>query len=218
MKKAVIFDFDGVIVDSEGMHLAAFNAAAEDVGFARSLLPTLHDYAGSADADAYRALCGRAAREFLPQEFEEFFRHKRTHSARMITEGRTPLYAATVRLIHQARERAQIAICSGAGRAEIDQMLRHAGLAGVFETIVSADDVPQAKPDPAGYRLTVQRLGLAPADCVTIEDTDKGIAAARGAGLAVVAVAHTIDPARLSQANLVLASTADLSLDMLLHL
>ncbi|MBL9000835.1 MAG: HAD family phosphatase [Phycisphaerae bacterium] len=216
MKKAVIFDFDGVIADSEGMHLQAFNAAARQAGFPEQTLPTMHDYAGSADADAYARLCLRVGRGVDPDAFASFIALKWERAATLIGEGHVRAYPGTVRLIHAARDRAAIAVCSGARRREIDLMLEALGLAGVFRTIVSADDVPKAKPDPAGYVLTVRRLGLTPRDCVVIEDTDKGIAAAKEAGLKVVAVAHTLQRERLIAADVVMDSTDGLTVVALL--
>ena len=216
MKKAVIFDFDGVIVDSERMHLEAFCLAAVGMGFDRELMGSFEEYAGSADADAYRRLCGRAGRVATAAEFDELSGRKWEVSAGMIDAGRTPVYEGTVRLIREARERVAVAVCSGAGRREIDRMLVAAGLGGVFEIVVSADDVAKAKPDPRGYALTVERLGLRPGECVAIEDTDKGIAAAQGAGIAVVGVCHTLSAARLAGADLVVASSGELTLERLL--
>ncbi len=92
------------------------------------------------------------------------------------------------------------------GRArEVEAILRIAGLLELFAVIVTADDVATAKPDPTGYRLAAAKLGLEPAACCTIEDTDKGIAAAKAAGYRAIGVMHTLPRERLHAADLVLA-------------
>ena len=109
-----------------------------------------------------------------------------------------------------AAARCELAIVSGALRAEIDAVLGAIRLARFFDEIVSAEDVRAGKPDPAGYRLAVERLrarrigDLQPAECLAVEDTPKGIEAARAAGVRVLALPHTVAAGELVAADVVL--------------
>jgi sugar-phosphatase len=101
-----------------------------------------------------------------------------------------------------AEQRVPLAICSGAARAEIEPVVEAAGLAGCFRAIVSSDDVTRGKPDPEGYRKTLELLGADPAHAAVFEDTEAGVASARAAGVGcVLAMRTTLDPRRLADAD-----------------
>ncbi len=104
--------------------------------------------------------------------------------------------------VRYAAERIPLAICSGAAHAEIEPVVEAAGLAPCFATIVSSDDVVHGKPDPEGYAKTLGILGVDPADALVFEDTEAGIASARGAGVGrVLAMRGTLEPHRLAAAD-----------------
>ncbi len=102
--------------------------------------------------------------------------------------------------VRYASERVPVAICSGAARAEIEPVVEAAGLADCFRAIVSSDDVVNGKPDPEGYRKVLGLLGD-PADALVFEDTEAGIASAKGVGLHVIAKRGTLDAERLRLAD-----------------
>src|SRR5205823_5403079 len=104
--------------------------------------------------------------------------------------------------VRYAAERVPLAVCSGAATAEIEPVVQAAGLAPLFATIVSSDDVVHGKPDPEGYAKTLGILGVDAADAVVFEDTEAGIASARAAGVGrVLAMKTTLEPHRLAQAD-----------------
>jgi HAD superfamily hydrolase (TIGR01509 family) len=104
--------------------------------------------------------------------------------------------------VRYAAERVPLAICSGAARAEIEPVVEAAGLTSCFATIVSSDDVVQGKPDPEGYSKTLGILGVDPAGALVFEDTEAGVASARGAGVGrVLAMRGTLEPHRLAAAD-----------------
>jgi beta-phosphoglucomutase len=111
--------------------------------------------------------------------------------------------AAIRRAVRQAARRVPVAVVSGAYRREIEPVLAGAGLADWIGVVVAADDVTRGKPDPEGYLCALEKLdnGLAPADVVAFEDTEAGIASARGAGLRCLAVRGTLPDARLVAAD-----------------
>jgi beta-phosphoglucomutase-like phosphatase (HAD superfamily) len=109
-----------------------------------------------------------------------------------------------------------IAICSGARRHEIEPLVDRFNVRHHFQTIVSADDVRIAKPDPEGYRKACEILSVAPHEAVTIEDSPRGIAAAKAAGVRVIAVGHSFKQDRLSEADEFIKAVGDLKLEHLL--
>ena len=124
---------------------------------------------------------------------------------RAAADGSTIL-AATAAAVRYAAARVPVAVVSGATRAEIEPVVRAAGLADAFVAVVDGTDVAAGKPDPEAYRLALAALGrtlpgLEPGEVVALEDTEAGVAAATGAGLRCVALAGTMPAARLGAAE-----------------
>jgi sugar-phosphatase len=103
--------------------------------------------------------------------------------------------------VRYAAERVPIGIVSGAARDEIEPVVEAAGLARLFRTIVSSDDVAEGKPHPEGYLRAVERLGVLAEDVLVLEDTEAGVASAKAAGTHCIAVAGTLAPERLAAAD-----------------
>ena len=199
MLRAVIFDWDGVVVDSSAHHERSWEILAAQRGlplpsghFKRGfgkknnvIIPDLGWATDPAEVDA------------LAHEKEEIYRGLvRQH-------GIKPLPG--VRALLSALQSANIpcAIGSSTERANLDCLLDLMDLRNFFGVMVSGEEVVHGKPDPSIFLLAAQRLGCAPADCVVIEDALVGIEAARRAGIPVLAVATTEPAAVLGQANLV---------------
>ncbi len=212
---AIIFDFDGILVDSEPAHEAAFRFACEGVGVTFSHEEYLTHLVGFDDRDTFRAVERLRGRAFNAAELSTLGTLKPRGFEEAVTSGKVPPFPGSFELLRDAQEAGPIAICSGATRFEIDLVLRHYGLTGLVPIIISADDVEHSKPSPAPYILTVQKLGTTPARCVTMEDTSRGVDAAKSAGVAVVGVCHTLPAARLAHANLVVDRIAELSVQRL---
>lgn len=210
-RPAILFDFDGVLVDSETAHWRAFRETLRPLGISltrarydarylafddRSALHAMLDDAAAHSRPAARAAAGRKAPAIatLLRRKQALFRHR--FARRIII----PRRAAD--LLRALGERVPLAIVSGAARVEIRRALRQARLAGAFRTIVSAESVRRCKPDPEGYRLGLRRLGLSrAAGCLAIEDSPGGIRAARAAGIEVIGIASSFTPARLRKAG-----------------
>ena len=187
--KGIVFDFDGVLADSEPAH---FRALAELVA-PRPLEWTEYkrDLVGVEDRLSIAKLLqlshdSETLEALIDKKSEIFKRHAphlRLHSG--VIELIDEILLADLRL----------GLCSGSVAADIHAVLArvHSGrLLAHFETIVTADDVKWAKPDPEGYRRTVRALGVLPTECVALEDSFVGLRAAREAGLKTIAVAHTL--------------------------
>jgi HAD superfamily hydrolase (TIGR01509 family) len=218
MRAAIIFDFDGVIVHSEPLHMRAILHAFAPLGVAFDEATYYAKYVAFSDKDLFPTI----ARDFGLAWNDDV--QQRTLQAKwdaydaLVGTGEVGVFGGTLSLIEAARAAGvPIAVCSAATRRDIERSLGSLGLLKAFATIVSADDVPVSKPDPACYALAAQRLGLAPAACVAIEDSPGGMRSALGAGLACIAVCHTLPASRLAGATRVVQSTAELTLESVLR-
>jgi beta-phosphoglucomutase len=197
MLKAVIFDFDGVICDSELLHYQALNTVFNRLGVDIPKAVHWDTYLGYSDLENiqavnrdYRMGLDEAAIAGLIAEKKLIF-DALAKSDAVIIDG-------VAEFIHMLTEHnIRRAVCSGALRSDIDLMLSGASFADAFEVIVSADDVTHGKPDPQGYRLALDRLNAAknpaikPSECVVIEDSHWGLEAALAAGMNPIAVTNT---------------------------
>ncbi len=215
---AIVFDFDGVIVDSEPMHEAALRRTLAARGWEMSHESYIREYVGLADREILRAVALAHGRTLSPEELAELGREKSAHVHEAAGRGEPPAAPGVVDLVRDAGRRGPVGLCSGALRREILPILTRLGIADAFGTIVTCDDVPHAKPDPTGYRLTASRLQTPPGECVAIEDTLVGIRAAKDAGYKVVAVTQTFPRERLAHADLVVGRVGELTVERLLAL
>ncbi|MGD9782273.1 MAG: HAD family hydrolase [Kiritimatiellia bacterium] len=205
---AVLFDFDGVIVDSERLHHETMVEAMAGDGPATPWEYYRGNLMGLDDRGAFAALLKRAGIEPSPEEIRRRIARKAALFAKHAEEGRVPAFPGAVELVRACAAAGPVGLCSGALRSDVDPVLAALGLADRFAETITADDVAASKPDPACYRLCVERLaakfpgrGIAPAACVAIEDTADGIASARGAGIPAVAVATNLPAEALRAAG-----------------
>ena len=206
---AVIFDFDGVIVDTEPLHERALRETVAPLGMGFDHAQYLSRYVGFDDRDTFRAIARDHARALDDTAVAQLVESKYRLMESIIDAGEVLAFPGSLELINAAAEAVRegtlkgVAICSGATRREIERIItRLLGRAPAtpgspFQALVAADDVKVAKPNPEGYVLTARRLGVDPARCVALEDSPRGIAAARGAGMRVIGVGHTFDVATL---------------------
>lgn len=192
MIAGLIFDFDGVIVDTEPLHHRAF----EEVLAAEKMVMPWADYIslyiGFDDRDAFRARYKNSGRKLSDAKLAELIQRKAETFQRLVHATGVKAYPGVTELIARAREKKiPLALCSGALQSDIAPVLATLGLSDAFSVVVTAEDVEASKPDPACYRLTVERLGIEARRGVAIEDTPAGIRAAKGAGLKVVAVTNS---------------------------
>ena len=197
MLKAVIFDFDGVIVDTEPLHHRAFMDVLAPFGISCSWPEYREHYMGFDDRDGFRAFFERAGKKLTDADLHHLIAQKAAAFRQIATQGVTP-YPGVVELIKSLAATMPVALCSGALRSDIEPILGSLAIAHHFAAVVTADDVQHSKPDPESYRLTVSRLkqkGLledfATEGILVIEDTPAGIESARGAGLSVLAVSNS---------------------------
>ena len=224
MLKAIIFDFDGVITDSEILHLRAFNQVLAPHGIEITTQEYYKVYLGMTDVDCYKMLIHKGLLKIGEEEIESFI-EKKYHIFEKLakTEGHIIEGARDfVQMLSQ--NKLPLAICSGSLMAEIELILEQARLRPYFTAIVSGDQMRKSKPDPHGYLLTLQKLNrdrrepILADQCVVIEDSHWGLEAAITAGMHTIAVTNSYDAEQLSMAEKIVARLSDLSISDLQQL
>jgi HAD superfamily hydrolase (TIGR01509 family) len=194
----VIFDFDGVIADTERLHLAALQTALAPRGVTLGVEEYESGYLGSTDHDLLIALNADRSLRWQPDDIESIVAEKSVAFDALLARGPV-VYPSALRCIDRlAGLGAILAIASGAFRHEIEAILDSATLRHHFPVIVGSGDYTAGKPAPAPFLEASRRSGLAATTAVVIEDTPWGLTAARAAGCATIAVTHTYRRARLS--------------------
>ncbi len=186
---AVIFDLDGVLADSEPVHLAAEQAALAEHGHELSKAAK-QPFVGLANAEIMRGLIDTFGIESTIEALAEAKAgYQRTLLADM--DG----FPATTELVHRlAAASIPIAVASGSTRWNIDASLEAVGLDGFFDVRVSAEEVPLGKPAPDVFLEAARRLGVPPEACVVVEDAVPGMTAALAAGMRCVAIPTITEP------------------------
>ena len=221
MFPATLFDFNGVLVDDEHVHLEAFRDAVRPLGISISEEEYFHEYLGYDDVGAFSKILENAGLEWDDERVAELVEAKRPlYMARAKKALKT--FAGAEELVRRRARSGPVGIVSGALRDEIEFGLDHLGVADLVGHITSAEDTAVSKPDPEGYRLGIEwlleSLSLENAQrALVIEDSLDGIAAAKSAGLPVIAVAHSYsrDELESSGADLVVANIAAIDDDTL---
>jgi beta-phosphoglucomutase len=205
--KAVLFDFDGVLVNSEPLHYQAF----------RDVLATEHvrldeeeyyrDLIGFDDKGAFRHLYQKRNIELTPKLFLSLMTRKSEAMMDLIYRQQFSALPGVEEFVRTLWRRCPLAICSGALREEIEAMLEGIALRDCFPVITAAQDVAMGKPDPSGYLQTMKLLSetrgrkLEPKDCLIVEDAPSVIHTVREVGFNVLGVATSYPLEKLSEAN-----------------
>ncbi len=216
MLEAIVFDFDGVIVDSEPLHHRAFAEVFATLGLDVDYDRYIREYIGFDDRDAIRHACRTVGKPLVDRTMRRLLAEKAAAFDRIVARGVAPIDGA-IELVRAAAGRWPIAIASGALRSDIDLILpalNDDDLAACFAAIVTADDVARSKPDPATYLKAAERLGAAPAVCLAIEDTPTGLASAKAAGMRTLGIATSYEAAKLD-ADRVVHRPADVNVAQL---
>lgn len=220
MFKAVIFDFDGIIADTEGLHYRAISQILDRYGIELTKEDYYRDYLGYTDRDFFTKFIGMYPEALSTTTTDALVEDKSVVYLGYI-KGRSCIIKSVPGFIKMlAKHSIPIAICSGGRRNEIEQILLKGKLLEFFEVLVSADEVAAGKPDPEGFLLTLKllaenhaALNIEAADCVVIEDSRWGIAAAKGAGMHTIAVTTSYTSEELSAADLVVSSLKHVTIE-----
>jgi beta-phosphoglucomutase len=207
--QAVVFDFDGVIANSEPLHFRAFRDVLATRGLPLTERDYYDNYLGYDDVGAFRAVADDQGAPISDAEVAVLVARKAV-LLEAFERDTSVLFAGARAAIHRMAAVCPIAIASGARRAEILRVLEQEQLTSLFRVVVGAEDTPLSKPAPDPYLLAVSMLAgeigepLPPAECVAIEDSRWGLDSARAAGLKTVAVTHTYRADELTRADLII--------------
>ena len=207
--EAVVFDLDGVLLDSESVWGEAKRQLTEETGGMWHPEAT-REMMGMSSIEWSRYLHDRLEVPMAPEEINDAV------VRRMIAlyRERLPLLPGAVEAVRSLSERWRLAVASSSNRPVIDLALELAGIGDAFDATVSSEEVDRGKPAPDVYLEAARRLGVAPDRCVAIEDSANGIRASKAAGMAVIAIPNLEfppDPDSLGLANKVLPSLEELT-------
>lgn len=213
----MIFDFDGVVVDSEPIHLVCFQRVLGKVGVELSERAYYDKYLGYDDRDCLRIAACDAGLDLDEERIAELTAEKTVLVQRAFAESIEPLPGAVELIRAAAGAGVAVGVCSGALRQEIELASRTIGVLECFRAIVPAEDVARGKPDPEGYLKARERLEavtgrrILPGRCVAVEDSPAGIDAAGAAGMKVLAVTNSYPRDRLEAAERVVDSLTEVT-------
>ncbi|HEY5191141.1 MAG TPA: HAD family phosphatase [Candidatus Deferrimicrobium sp.] len=211
--ESVIFDFDGILVDSEPMHHRAFAEVLDPLGLVFTWQEYVETYMGFDDRDAFREAFRAKGIDLDDANLAKLVAAKSRAFQDGLRNGVTS-YPGAVPMIESLHAAGRpLALCSGALRSDIDPILAQLDVARRFDVIVSADDVRRSKPDPESYALAFAKLSercatllTVPGKSVAVEDTPAGIRSAKGAGLRVLAVTNSYGAGELAEADWITGS------------
>jgi beta-phosphoglucomutase len=227
MIQAVFFDFNGVIIDDEPLHMRAFGETLKEEGIEQTEAEYL-DSLGMDDATFVRAAFERAGRELSDEVLRRVIEREAARH-RAFIEKELPLFPGVVTFVKALARHHPLGLVSMAGRDQIDYALARAGLSQHFGVIVSAADVAACKPDPCCYTKALELLNagrgeaqvfpVAAEECLVVEDSPPGIRSARAAGMRALGVTNTVSDQALRDAgaDAVTRSLADWTPDAVHH-
>lgn len=206
--RGVIFDFDGVLIDSEPLHLRAFQEILPAYGLALREEEYYANFIVYSDREVLERLlpAGEALEAALVAKERRY---------RELLEAGVPVFQDGLALLRRT-DGWRVGLATGSLRPEVEGILRSLGIRERFSAIVTREDCRKGKPDPEPFLLAARALGLAPHRCVAIEDTPGGVQAAKAAGMTCVAVTHSCPRASLAAANLVVDDLTGVSLAAIL--
>ena len=220
MLKAIIFDFDGVIADTEPLHLKAFQLTLKENGIELSDEEYFENYLAYDDKTLFKELLKDRNYEHNEAQISELMNRKSEHFENVL-KGNILVLEGVPEFISTISGKYPLAIGSGAIRSEIIDILESGGLREHFEIIVSADEVINCKPDPEVFIEALRRLNnldsvpekISPQECLVIEDSTSGIKAAHSAGMKCLAITNSYAAEKLSEAELIKQSLKGIYLE-----
>jgi HAD superfamily hydrolase (TIGR01509 family) len=218
MLKAIIFDCDGVIADTESLHLASLKEVLKDEGISLRDEEYYNEYLALDDRGCFTKAFSTQGKAIPKEKLFELIHRKAQYIAPLM-ESNLDVFPGIVNFIERVSVKYPIAIASGARRQEIEFILSNAYLRDFFQVIVSTEDVVNSKPHPESFLrawILLKELTCEPIeqkDCLVIEDSIHGVHAAHAAGMKCLAVTNSYPQELLADADLIIPSLVDLSLE-----
>jgi len=203
MHRAILFDFNGVIINDEPQHCEALIATLASYGYELDRAGYYREYLGFDDRECFRFTFARMGRRLDAGLMAEAIERKAALYERAIRSSMELVPGAAEFVRSAAAEGYRLAVVSGALRREIELVLEEADLRRHFEQVVAAEDVAACKPDPQGFHAARAALGIDPVRCMVIEDSLPGLEAARRAGMRCTMLSTSHPAADLGAADLV---------------
>jgi beta-phosphoglucomutase len=217
--KGVVFDMDGVIIESEHTH---YSAICEAMG--ERMNQTYETFLSKCTGGDERFAMGRLAQfsgiEYDESLFQEWSERKAEAYRRLVSESANPMPGA-IELVCSVAEKFPVGLATGSKRSDVEaafSTLAGGKLNGLFQSIVTSDDVTKPKPDPATYAKAVDGLGIPPQNCLAIDDSPNGVSSAKKAGMKVLGITAIHDSLSLRDAEWHLHSLEEVTLGDLINL
>jgi beta-phosphoglucomutase len=207
---AIVFDFDGVLADSEPLHLRAYQEVLSAMG---ATLPREEYYArylGYDDEGVFRTLSDDRGWDLTTTQISTLIAEK-TEAFEQIVAGTDVLYPGAAECVRRLAAVWPLGIASGALRGDVEPILRRGGIDRHFRFIVAAGDTPESKPAPDPYRRAAELHGVPGSSCVAIEDSRWGIVSAKAAGMWCIGITHTYPVSELMDADAIVTSLDEIA-------
>ncbi len=218
MKWAIIFDVDGVVADTESLNARASVMMFQQLYGVEVQPEDFREFVGTGDE---RYVEGVAEKYGVQIDTEDAVERRRVNFFALLEEQPLPAMPGVMEIVRTARDSDDVlvAIATSGNRDKQFPVITGTGLElDWFDAVITGDDVTKKKPDPEIYLITAERLGVPPNECVVVEDAPAGVAAAKSAGMACVAVTSSVDREKLREADLVVDSLDRVSLQKLREL
>ena len=209
--EAVVFDFDGVLADTERLHLRATQEALAGHGWTLDEGVYFERYLGFGDRDLVLEFTRDLGQTVDPATVDSIVSVKAERYRMHLGTGGA-LYPTAADCVNRLGARFSLAIASGSLQAEIQDILAASGLRGAFRAIIGAEDVTNGKPAAEPYLKAAGLLGIAPAQGVAVEDSRWGLESARAAGMRTIAITTSYPASALSIADVIVGSLDEISI------
>ena len=214
LTRAVVFDFDGVLADSEPLHLAVYQELFAALGATLTREDYYANYLGFDDDGVFRAMAAAQAWQMDDTRITALIDQK----ARVFDDlirSREVLFPGAAACVERLARGFPLGIASGALKHEIQTILRATRLERHFRFIVASGDTPNSKPAPDPYARAARLHGLPPSACVAIEDSRWGIVSAKQAGLPCVGITNTYPASELTDADVIISSLEEFTAELI---
>jgi len=222
MLRAVIFDFNGILVDDEPIHLEMFQKVLQEEGISLTEKDYYARYLGFDDRGAFRAAYRENGRKLDDAALAKLIERKAAYYRASIGQ-RTVIFPGVKQLLPHLAARYPLAVASGALRDEIELILQSVTLRNYFQVIVSANDVKEGKPQPEIFLKALEELNRSAgasspirlSECLVVEDSKEGLLGAQRAGIKCLAVANSHPAEELRSADAIVASLTEVTIPFL---